>query len=260
MDANIINEQVEEDWIRQKISFRAAYGDEEMIVYMFLPKRSRPPFQTVVYWPGGNVSWESKLQTRQFEFLMKSGRAVMCPIYLGSYERRREEDFRHLGREERKYLEKERRIKQILDLRRSMDYLESREDIDSSKLAFLGVSWGSIMAPIALSVDNRFKAAVLVVAGLTIYDYLPEVDERHYLPFVRTPVLMLNGRYDNYVLFETSQLPFFELLGTPETHKDTIFFDRGHQVPKVALMRESLTWLDRYLGPVDTTPSGAIKN
>jgi hypothetical protein len=36
-----------DDWKREKITFAAAYGNERVIAYLFLPKKSRPPCQTV---------------------------------------------------------------------------------------------------------------------------------------------------------------------------------------------------------------------
>ncbi len=36
-----------DDWKCEKITFAAAYGNERVMAYLFLPKRSRPPFQTV---------------------------------------------------------------------------------------------------------------------------------------------------------------------------------------------------------------------
>ena len=41
-----------------------------------------------------------------------------------------------------------------------------------------------------------------------------------------------------------------ELLGTPAEHKRRITYPRGHTVPKVDLIKESLAWLEKYLGPV----------
>jgi len=42
----------------------------------------------------------------------------------------------------------------------------------------------------------------------------------------------------------------FELLGTPAADKKHLFYDTGHFVPRNELIRETLDWLDRYLGPV----------
>ena len=41
------------DWTRERVTFAAAYGDERVIAYLFLPKTAAPPFQAVLYWPGG---------------------------------------------------------------------------------------------------------------------------------------------------------------------------------------------------------------
>ena len=61
---------------------------------------------------------------------------------------------------------------------------------------------------------------------------------------------MLNGKYDFFFPYETSQLPFYKLLGTPKEHKELFVYDGGHIVPRTALVKETLAWLDRYLGPV----------
>jgi dienelactone hydrolase len=136
------------------------------------------------------------------------------------------------------------------DLRRSIDYLETRPDIDTQRLAFFGVSWGGRMAPVMLAIEHRFKAAVVTVAGLRHQTAQPEADPFNYLPRVTLPVLMLNGRYDFYFPVETSQRPFFERLGTPLVDKSWMIYDGSHSVPATQLAKESLAWLDRYLGPV----------
>ena len=38
-----------EDWIREKITFNAAYDDERVIAYLYLPRNGTPPFQTMVF-------------------------------------------------------------------------------------------------------------------------------------------------------------------------------------------------------------------
>ena len=39
---------------------------------------------------------------------------------------------------------------------------------------------------------------------------------------------MLNGRYDHFFPAETSQLPFFRLLGTPDKDKKHVIYETGH--------------------------------
>ena len=67
---------------------------------------------------------------------------------------------------------------------------------------------------------------------------------------ITVPLLMINGRYDLGSPFETSQLPMFRFLGTPQKDKRHVLFDTGHVPPRNAIVKETLDWLDRYLGPV----------
>ena len=61
---------------------------------------------------------------------------------------------------------------------------------------------------------------------------------------------MLNGRSDFFYPVETSQVPLFRLLGTPDKDKRHVLFDSGHALPQNEMIGETLDWLDRYLGPV----------
>jgi hypothetical protein len=42
----------------------------------------------------------------------------------------------------------------------------------------------------------------------------------------------------------------FRALGAPETDKRHALLEGGHIPPQVEVMRETLDWLDRYLGKV----------
>ncbi len=42
----------------------------------------------------------------------------------------------------------------------------------------------------------------------------------------------------------------FRLLGTPNEQKRRVLFDTGHDLPRTGIIKETLNWLDRYLGPV----------
>jgi hypothetical protein len=39
-------------------------------------------------------------------------------------------------------------------------------------------------------------------------------------------------------------------LGTPDKDKRRVLYDTGHDIARTELIKESLNWLDRYLGPV----------
>lgn len=253
LDARIEEERPVQDGVRLKVTFNAAYGSERMMAYLFLPSAGKPPYQTVVLFPGsGSIDARSSasLELGRIDFVLKGGRAAVWPIYKGTYERGG--DFRSdYPRETQQY--KDYVVMWGKDLSRTIDYLETRKDIDASRIAYYGLSWGGAMGAILPAVEPRIKANILYVAGLNFQQALPEADQVNYVGRVKQPTLILNGELDFYFPPETSQKPLFDLLGTPPEHKKRMVFPGGHSVPRTEMIKESLVWLDRYLGPVRTT-------
>ncbi|MCB1183897.1 protein kinase [bacterium] len=250
LNAELVETREEDYYTRERIVFDAAYGGESMAAYLFLPKIGAPPYQTVVYFPGsGAIHTRSSddLSPRRIDYIVKSGRALLWPVYKSTFERG---DGLASDYPDETANWKDHMIMWGKDIRRSIDYLETRDDIDAERLAFLGISWGAAMGPVMMAVEPRFKAGIVGVAGLNFQRALPEVDEVHYLQRVTIPVLMLNGKYDFFFPYETSQLPYFELMGTPAEHKRLVLHEAGHSFPRTEAARESIAWLDRYLGEV----------
>jgi pimeloyl-ACP methyl ester carboxylesterase len=100
------------------------------------------------------------------------------------------------------------------------------------------------------ALEKRFKASVLFSGGF-MRAAAPEVQSLHFTPRSATPTLMLNGRDDFGYPLDTSQIPMFRLLGAPEKDKRHIVLDSGHIPSRIDMIRETLDWLDRYLGPVE---------
>jgi pimeloyl-ACP methyl ester carboxylesterase len=169
----------------------------------------------------------------------------MFPIYKGIYER-----FVPASLEKGTSGERELEVEDYKDLARSVDYIETRPDLDHRKLAYYGVSQGAREASVMLALENRFRTAVLVGGGFSQKKQFPEIREISFAPRVKIPTLMINGRYDFIFPVETSQQPMFRLLGTPEKDKRYVLVDSGHVPPRNDIIRETLNWLDHYLGPV----------
>jgi predicted esterase len=202
----------------------------------------------VVYFPSNIAAGERDsrhLEMWYLEPLIRSGRAVLYPVLWGNYERYDTGTLKGLD------LTRARRVRQTQDVRRSVDYLESRTDIDAGKLAYFGFSQGAFLAPIVLATEARFKAALLAVGGLQPTELPPDLDPFQFAPRAHTPVLMMNGRYDlNYPL-ATSQQPLLDLFGASAQDKKMVVMEAGHaMIGLPATTRASLDWLDRYLGPV----------
>jgi hypothetical protein len=239
-------------WKEEMVSIDAGYNNERLVLYFFLTKTYTRPLQPVVFFSGSNGIHESKFDTalvnRRLLFILKSGRALVFPIYKGTYQRR--DDLKSDVQEETvRY--KDHVIMWVKDYSRTIDYLETRKDMLADKVAYLGISWGGFMGGIIPAVEKRIKVVVLNVGGMEMEKALPEVDQINYLPRVTQPVLMLNGKYDMYFPVESSQKHLFRFLGAPQDRKKMIVYDSGHLVPPTEFIKETLVWLDTYLGPVN---------
>jgi class 3 adenylate cyclase/dienelactone hydrolase len=255
-DKTPLNEKTEvtldrENWTIEKISFDAGYNNDRIELYLYLPKNAKPPFQPILFFPGSADLYSKKYNPDGIEgridFLLKSGRAIIRPIYKGTHERH---DGVKSDLPEATVFYKDHVIMWRKDIGRTLDYLETRMDMQNDKVGYVGWSWGGFMGGIMPAIEKRIKAVVLNVGGMCMTPALPEVDQINFLPRITQPVLMLNGKHDMYFPVETSQKPMFNFLGTPAKDKKMILYDVGHLVPRTDFVGETLGWFDTYLGSV----------
>ena len=247
-----------EFWRHEIVSVRAAYGDERLQIHLYLPKNADPPYQAVVYFPSASARFLTDSEHPSFPFgyfIPRSGRALIYPIYQGTYDRRSERrgpnDFR------------DQTIQAGKDLQRAVDFLETRDDIDGDKLAFYGLSWGANLGPIMTAIEPRFEVSVLLAGGLYNLpnDWPPAAVPQNFAPRSTLPTLMVNGKADFGAPVETNIRPMFDMLGTPTEHKRLVLLEGGH-VPASPneVIREVLDWLDLNLGPVATREQPAASS
>jgi eukaryotic-like serine/threonine-protein kinase len=76
---------------------------------------------------------------------------VIYPIYKGTFER---SDNLPAWPKSSSFC-RDRVIDWFKDMERSIDYLETRSDIDHGKVAYEGVSWGAAMGALLPAMDHR---------------------------------------------------------------------------------------------------------
>jgi serine/threonine protein kinase/formylglycine-generating enzyme required for sulfatase activity len=239
-----------ESWRKEKVSFDAAYGNERMTAYIYLPRNGAPPYQTIVFFPGSNAIFlrsSEDMHLTGIDFMPRTGRAIVYPIFKSTYER---SDALKSDNQVPTAFYRDHVIAWSKDLGRTIDYLETRKDLRIDHLAYYGLSWGAAQAPVMISMEPRIKVGVLVGGGFDFGKPFPEVDPIDFAPRVNVPVLMVNGRYDFFYPVETAQKPLFLSLGTPFKDKRHVVFEAGHVPPNDLMIREILDWLDRYQGPL----------
>ncbi len=164
-------------------------------------------------------------------------------------------------------------IQTIIDLRRAVDYLETRPEIDMERIGYVGGSMGGILGAIFIGVEPRIKAAALIVAGgnmslmiresqhyttPAIREYLQRegityedlqkildpVDPLNFIGyFAPRPVVFHLGKFDRIVPAEAGR-QLYEKAGEP---KQVYWYDTGHSVPLDLVLARILDFMDRNL-------------
>jgi dienelactone hydrolase len=236
-----------EEWVK----IDAAYPGERLPIRLRLPSKGTPPYQAVVVVHSMESLFSHTLRGHLYEaweeFVVKTGRALIEPVLAGTFERqtgRVSRDFASLTTRDQ-YL-----LRWVQDLGRAIDYVEERSDLDESRVAYLGTSFGAYVAPHLLPYEPRYRAAVLWAGGFAPFEPAGHVQLRVNLCRRTTiPVLLLNGRYDYQMPIEY-QTAMIDAFGAPAEHKRHVIFEASHwPYPRGELIKETLGWLDRWLGP-----------
>jgi dienelactone hydrolase len=166
--------------------------------------------------------------------------------------------------------DREEQIQLIIDLRRAIDLLIARPDVDPERIAYLGVSYGGAMGGLLAGIENRLKAYVLVVGDgglvthvtnpenltMTLNEFFEEygawiddmwsIEPIHYVNHASpTPLLFQNALRDQYVNVGDA-LCYQETASEP---KQVIWYDSEHwPLPDEAFM-DSAMWLQQFIGP-----------
>ena len=236
------SEKVNDAWQKKVVEIDAAYNKERLPLNIFIPTNSNPPHKTVIYVPGSNAITTRNSQNfsaNYFGFLLRSGYAVIQPIFKGTYERGYPEFPNYVENESKIYADQ--LIMMVKDYSRAIDYVEEQDEL-SNDIYYYGISWGGMLGPLFLANEKRIKKSVWQVAGLGARKTRPEGSPLTFLSRVNTPVLMLNGIYDQYFPFETSQKPMYDLLSLKEPMKKMITYESAHSPPSSETSKEILKW------------------
>ncbi|HYN07739.1 MAG TPA: SUMF1/EgtB/PvdO family nonheme iron enzyme [Vicinamibacterales bacterium] len=250
LDPRVENVTETPEWRREKITFNGADG-ERATAYLYLPRHVPRPVQVVHFVPGGDVasgrrSLPDSMEDRLGAFI-KSGRAAFGVNLKGYSGRLLPEGTVPADPTTVEYLE--RIVNRITDLRRGLDYLETRDDLDRSRIAFFGPSAGAYLGLILAATESRYRTVVLMGAGVSKADagVIPAASPVNFAPHIRPPKLMVHGRYDEDTPLKTQAEPLYALLPQP---KRLILFEGGHVPPLDVMFSTISTWLDETLGRV----------
>jgi uncharacterized protein len=138
-------------------------------------------------------------------------------------------------------------MRTVVDNRRAIDYITTRDDIDSDRVVLVGLSMGAILGSVVAAVDDRIDAAALIVgggdwekilstsdhpmaarfraAGIIDGDTLASVDPVNFVGRISPrPVLLINGTEDEIIPRAAAEA-LHEAACEP---MEIVWFDGGH--------------------------------
>jgi len=257
----VVKQKETEEYSLEKISFK---GADELLVpgYFALPKNGTPPYPCILLLHGMTLSKEQWWEADSWHKgpplapkLLKSGFAVLAIDYplhgersiLNGYENTAQ----MLFRKRMIYKFRDMVIDGVIDCRRALDYLESREEIDPTRLGVIGSSLGGTMSLLLTGIDSRIKVTTALVAPTLIrpiYEGQPDISSIAPYNFVRAfdrrPILMLMGKNDDFNYTVEGARALYDLIRGDS--KEIIFFDCGHRLPREYSSR-AVEWFDTYL-------------
>ena len=170
MDAVVERPPVEsEQWNYQRVLLPSGDPADPLPLNLYLPKDSAAPLQTLIYlppadsWGAGVKSDDIAIEDYHLDFVPRSGRALIWPVYWGSQERYQDLHMLNRAQAIRQMGEQRRRTRD--EIGRVLDYIAA-SDRFNGKVALLGLSRGVRYAPQVLAFEPRIDTAVFYGAGL----------------------------------------------------------------------------------------------
>jgi uncharacterized protein len=164
--------------------------------------------------------------------------------------------------------DRKEQIQLIVDLRRAVDLLGARADVDDDRIAYLGVSYGAAMGGLLAGVEDRIAAFVLMSGDGGLVEHFSGPEDRSgplfmlrparrnaWLAAMRpiepltwvarasAPILFLNGRRDHLVSVRDAA----RYQRTAPQPKEIRWYDSDHMLPAQAWC-DAAHFLGRQIG------------
>ena len=163
-------------------------------------------------------------------------------------------------------------IQSVVDLRRGIDLLRARSDVDPNRIAYVGHSSGAHWGAILSAIDRRLKTVVLMAGVPTEATILLESDDPDYVSFRQstpkeqldnyfrivssldainyvphaapTPLLFQFARFERY-FNEAAMRRYAQAASEP---KLVLWYDTGHELNDLLPLLDRAKWLRRHIG------------
>jgi dienelactone hydrolase len=259
LEARIVEKIEKDGLLREKIVFRGAQG---FLVagYLQFPEHGAGPFPCVLLLHGWSGSKESWWQDGNYisggnvrRELLAAGFAVLALDAQCHGDRIAENDFAPVNHYvDKSAADKPRKgyftlvdiyIQSTRDYRRAIDYLETRPEIDKSRIGVVGYSMGGTQTFLLTGVEPRVKVAVAVAAPAEKSKWSLVAPQNFVRAVGGRPFLSIMGRSDPMCPVEHALAR--QSLFDGKTNNQ-LLFDAGHRLP-LDYVPHAVGWIKKHL-------------
>lgn len=231
--------------------------DKKVTGLLSLPKNSASPLPVIILMHGLGDNKSVDYVSYGNDLFLKNGYAVLRIDFSQHGERKNDVyDFSLTG----SYKNWSRDIisQTVFDLRRAVDFIETRKELDSQKIGYYGISLGGITGTIFCGVESRIKVPIVALAGGQLNllyekealskeakDFVSIIEPLNFVKEIAPrPFLMLNAKNDEIVPPLMSNL----LYNGAKEPKEIIWYDAKHRdAPLDIIFGDGLNWFKKYL-------------
>jgi dienelactone hydrolase len=233
--------------------------------YLIVPD-GKGPFAAILFGHWGNGTRAEFIP--EAKFYARAGAVSLIPDYPWDRPEPWHKAPDHFDKPE---IDRDIQIQAVIDLRRGIDLLLARPDVDTKRLAYVGHSYGAQWGSILSAVDKRMKTSVLM-AGVAecgdivlrshdpgIVDFRKsqppgqlekycqvtgDIDAIHFIGHAApVPLLLQFANFEQY-FDKTSMQHYVAAASEP---KKVFYYDTGHDLNDPKALRDRYEWLMKYL-------------
>lgn len=162
--------------VRYSLAYDSAH-DQRVTALLAVPdsKRFAPPYPAVILVHGSGGHKNTQYIAAASEMLTALGYATLSidTQYHGDRARPKRSGDIHMPN---MFTMRDAWVQSVIDMRRAVDYLESRPDIDRSKIGYLGFSQGGMLGSVLGGVESRISCFCLAVPGAGLLNIVKNID------------------------------------------------------------------------------------
>lgn len=233
--------------------------------YLIVPK-GKGPFAAVLFVHWGNGTRAEFIP--EAKVYARAGAVSLIPDYPWDRPKPWHKSPDHFDKPE---LDREIEIQAVVDLRRGIDLLIARPDVDPKRLAYVGHSYGAQWGSILNAVDKRMKTSVLMAGVAEMADILLRSDDPGMVDFRKSqpagqlekyaqitgdidairfvgraapiPLLLQFANYEQY-FDKTSMRHYVAAASDP---KKVLYYATGHDLNDPQALEDRYDWLVNYV-------------